>query len=72
MPYCSFTKTENGTLIARGFSAEIELLKILAASFNFSYNFIDEKQSWGLLENGTWTGTVGSVFYGVWLLQFLF
>lgn len=69
MPYCGFTKTLEGNLVPR-FSAELELLKVSSATFNFTYSFRDEHQSWGLNENGTWTGTVGSVLYGVRYLTF--
>ncbi len=45
-----------------GFSAELELLKVLETLFNFRSNLIDEQRNWGINQgNGTWTGSVGSV-----------
>lgn len=64
MPYCGFKKTADNRLLPR-YSMEMEFVKVLAKQFNFQFNLIDANQKWGTLVNGTWTGAVGQVYYGV-------
>lgn len=68
MPYCHIERDKDGKLTAR-YSMEIQLLRLFAERYNFRYNLIDANQQWGMIVNGTWTGAIGQVVYGVWLYE---
>ncbi len=51
---------------------ELELLKLLEKRYNFKTVFVDGYQQWGMKVNGTWTGVVGQVYYGVTTLFYTF
>jgi hypothetical protein len=38
------------------------MLKVLAQKFNFIYQVIYANQSFGAIENGVWTGSVGYLY----------
>lgn len=59
-PYCDFTRNQNGSLTVH-YGMETELLQTLAQKFNFRPSFVDGRQNWGSLLNGSWGGMMGQV-----------
>lgn len=60
LPHVNYT-SENGLVKFSG-GYEVEILKILSAKFNFSYELLDCEQQWGSINaDGTWTGVVGKL-----------
>lgn len=48
---------------------EGEILRVLESKFNFQSNFLDGKQTWGAIVNGTWVGLVKQILDKVMLLH---
>ena len=59
LPACVISR-ENGKLVAKS-GLEIELLEMLKRKYNFSTNFIDGMQEWGVIINGSWTGIINQI-----------
>lgn len=63
-PFCDLDRTVPGVTKFK-FSMESELLSVLQAQYNFSSNLLFANDIWGAYVNGTWTGLIGDVYYGV-------
>lgn len=62
-PFCLFT--HHGKQIEKQYSVEMNLLATLEKQYNFRSQLVDENQSWGILINGTWSGSLGDVQSGI-------
>ena len=57
-PYVEY-KNEHGKLIFHS-GLEVEILKTLSRTFNFTYSIIDCGQVWGTrMQDDNWTGVIG-------------
>jgi len=62
-PFCNLVR--NNGKIKTEFSLEFELVELLLKKYNFTVNFVDGNDVWGVEEGGKWNGVIGHVLYGV-------
>ena len=63
-PYCRIRRDAVGRVL-REYSVEMQLLATFERRLNFTGSLVDGNQSWGMIVNGKWQGTIGHVFDGV-------
>ena len=64
IPFCDLDWSDP-THIKLKFSLESEVLQQLERHVQFKANLIDANGNWGINVNGTWSGAIGQIYYGV-------
>ncbi|CAG2166371.1 unnamed protein product [Oppiella nova] len=60
LPYCDLEYKDGKYVLKK--SIEMKMIELMAERFNFVYEVVYANQSWGTLQNGVWTGSVGHLY----------